>query len=491
MTLLRRIAGLAGLWLLLATAAARAQTPAPEVVKEAAERFDRGVRLFNQGENAGALVEFKRAQELTGDPLILFNIGLVYAEMKRPVDAVDALDRLLNSRATISPEQRQKAQRVRQEQWASIAFLELVTSSPALIEIDGVEMAHTPLGASLRIPAGSHVVGAVAGGFAPLRKEIDIAGGETQKLSFDLVPTDATLGHVTVHSTLPAAGVWIDGKPVGQTPLASTVALAAGAHHLELRRDGYRTAEQDVKIDVGALADVTLDPEIDASVVALHGGNLEIEASEPGATATVDGRPASATEATRLPIGAHHLMVSRAGFVPAERDINIDLGATATVKVRLDPTVETREAYDAHLRNRRIWAWSVTGLGVVSLAVGAVLVTTGRSARDSANTNLQTVNQEFVRFSGADCDPSLQVDQAACSAKLAAANQRVTDANNRVTAGYISGGVGVVAAVVGVVLLVTGDDPNRYDRGPVASGRTVLSGWAAGDGGGLILGGTF
>jgi hypothetical protein len=86
-----------------------AQTPtlSPAARQEAAERFDRGLRLFNQGENAGALVEFKRTYELTGDPSTLFNIGLVYAELKRPVEAVDALDMLLKSSAKLGPEQRQ------------------------------------------------------------------------------------------------------------------------------------------------------------------------------------------------------------------------------------------------------------------------------------------------------------------------------------------------------------------------------------------------
>ena len=84
---MRKISTILLCFLVLAVAQAAV---AGDVRKEAADRFDHGLRLFNEGDNPGALLEFKRAFELSGERSILMNVGLVYAEMGRPVDAVAA-----------------------------------------------------------------------------------------------------------------------------------------------------------------------------------------------------------------------------------------------------------------------------------------------------------------------------------------------------------------------------------------------------------------
>ncbi|HEY6475347.1 MAG TPA: PEGA domain-containing protein [Polyangia bacterium] len=476
----------------LAGGGARAQTAplTPEARKEAAERFDRGLRLFNQGENAGALVEFKRTYELTGDPSTLLNIGLVYAELKRPVDAVDALDTLLKSNVRLGPEQRQKAERVRAEQWTFVAFLTVDANVPAQIEIDGVEAAHTPLSATLRVGAGHHLVGAVAAGYPPSRKAIDIAGGETQKLSFTLVPGEATLGHLALHCSLPDAFVFVDGAESGRTPLTQTLALNPGPHHVEVRRDGYRTSSADIKLDLGTVADVTLEPEIDAAAVAQSGGSLAIAIGETDAKISIDGRPPEPLAGSiRLPAGLHHVSITRAGFEPGDLDVTIARGATFNTTVNLQPDAQTRDAYLAGIHARRIWGWSLSGAGVAAVATGVVLLITGHSALDSANANLATVNMSFVM--GGTCDFRYDVNQDACKATFADAQQRVTDANNRIVAGYIVGGVGAAVVITGVVVLLTNDDPAKYDRRTSSAGRPTLLGWTTGSGGGLTLMGRF
>lgn len=482
-----------GSFVMLAAARAPAQTAplSPEARREAAERFDRGLKLFNQGENAGALVEFKRTYELTGDPSTLFNIGLVYAELKRPVDAVDALDALLKSTAKLGPEQRRKAEQIRAEQWTFVAFVEIGTNVPAAIEIDGVETTHTPVTGTLRVPAGHHIVGAVAAGYPPSRKTIDIAGGETQRLSFTLIPGETALAHLALHCTLPEASVWVDGTDSGRTPLSQTLALNPGPHHVEVRRDGYHPAAADIKLDLGAIADLTLEPEIDAAAVAQTGGNLALAVSETDARVSIDGRPPDLLTGTiRLPVGPHHVSITRSGFEPADLDVTIARGATFNTTVNLQADAQTRDAYLAAIHTRRVWGWSVGGVGIAALTVGTVLFVTGRSSLDSANGNYNTVFNEFARGARGHCDPEEYVPPD-CAVMLASANQRINDANTRLVISYIVGGVGAAAAITGAVLLLTNDDPDRYDRKTASSRRPALMGWTTGSGGGLLLLGRF
>src|SRR3954465_13568971 len=82
---------------------------------QAAQRFDRGLQLFNEGDNAGALAEFKQTYALHDNPIVLFNIGLVDAAMSRLVDAVDALGPVVRS-ATLSPEQRERGHKMLADQ---------------------------------------------------------------------------------------------------------------------------------------------------------------------------------------------------------------------------------------------------------------------------------------------------------------------------------------------------------------------------------------
>src|SRR5260370_7879175 len=71
-------------------------TPALAPKDEARDRFDRGLKLFNEGDNAAALAEFKRAYDLIPNPLVLFNIRLVYAAMNRPPEATHPLGKVIS-----------------------------------------------------------------------------------------------------------------------------------------------------------------------------------------------------------------------------------------------------------------------------------------------------------------------------------------------------------------------------------------------------------
>ena len=106
---------------------------------EAAERFDHAMRLLDEGDDATAVAELRRVDEIAPHPRVLYNLGLAYAALNHPVDAVATLDRLLAAPGALPGENLRIARAVRDEQGRRVATLEIATNVPASIEIDGID----------------------------------------------------------------------------------------------------------------------------------------------------------------------------------------------------------------------------------------------------------------------------------------------------------------------------------------------------------------
>jgi hypothetical protein len=471
--------------------------PSPPSSVEARERFERGLRLFDAGEDAGALAEFKRAYDLSASVVALYNMGLVYAQMGRAVEATEVLDRVLAAPpGSLSPERLALARRRRDEQAARVAEVALTSSvDGAAIEVDGVEVAKSPLASPLRVTSGAHVIGAVAAGFEPSRKAITIAGGEKQALRLELVAMQGRLAHVAVKTHLPGADVFVDDQRVATTPLTASIAVAPGRHRIELRRAAYATARAELTLDDGAAGEVALEPEEDRSEIASKGGELALEVTETAPVVTVDGRERGVYAAPlRLASGPHHLLVQRGDFEPFERDVVVEPLSVVTIRVRLEPTPEYRLRYGSRANAIRTGG-IVSLVGGVVLAGGAVglLVYDARQRSDGYATRNALLAQSGK---GQACDKGADIStyNLECGNPVNAASAQVNNANTRDDAGWVAVGVGAAAAALGVTLIATGGNPGKYDVRPSepASGVSWLpTGWTARGGGGLGLVGRF
>src|SRR6185369_9460445 len=380
--------------------AAAPQTEAELNKAQAAQRSDRGLQLFNEGDNAGALAEFKQTYALMPNLIVLFNIGLVYAAMGRPVDAVDALTPVVDS-ATLSPEQRERAQKTLSDQQQRIGRIS-VTSVPVGA---GIEVARTPLSAPLRVAEGSHVIGAVAEGYAHARKEILVAGNADASVNFELLLSTAKRpANLTIRSRIVDAEVLIDDKSFGKTPLASSLALPAGQHTVELRRAGYQSGKQLVEVGESSVAEVTLDLTVDTQALAKDGADLTISVREPNLNLSIDREPLRLyTGSLRLPKGAHHLHLEQAGYLPFDQDITLDSQKPLLLTPYLMPTPETRKAHNDNVRLHRTWGWILTGAGVAVAGGGVTwLIVNSSKKSDALSTyNYLSTQREY----GTDNDP--------------------------------------------------------------------------------------
>jgi len=475
-------------------APAAAASPDPRKV-EAASRFERGLRLFDERDYSGAVAELTRAYELLPNATVLYDIGAVYAAMGRPVDATHALTEAIANPGTMGAEQLARAKQILSEQAAMVGHL--AVTSPvqgAHVEVDGLDVGVTPLANPVDVAVGTHVVAVYAAGHTPLRRELTVSARATASASFELVPMDGRLGHVRVQSKLRGARLFANDQAIATTPIQSSVTLAPGKYHLELRRDGYATARTDVTIGEGAEAEVVLDPVEDPSQ-ATPRGNLLVEPSEDESALSVDGIIRGIAHAPlALPAGPHHLRVEKAGFLASERDADVVSGETRVVRVYLAPTLETREALGRSVSTRRTIGWTLVGVGLPVAVAGGVVSYLGVGALSDANTYYNTVAASETSPTGS-CNPrngtaSQMVEGTTCAAAESAAPGKKTNAQTELGVGIAGAAVGAAAVVTGLVLILTSDDPHKYDTAPASASAAPAFRFGVAPGG-VSVSGTF
>jgi hypothetical protein len=476
-----------GLACLSVAALARAEPSAADKKTEARERFSRGLTLFNDGDNAGALAEFERAEKLLPNPIVLYNIGLVQAAMGRAADAVKTLDRVL-AHPSLSADRLARARKARDEAAARIARLDITTNvDGAQIEVDNIPVGTTPLHAPVTVTSGTRLLAVVAPGYAPQRREITVAGNTRTRLEFKLQPLEGQLAHLAVETNVLGAHVLVDGKPAGSTPLPATLALSPGKHTIEVQRPGYTTARKDVKLGEGASGEVALTPVPDPSALTSEGGRLALDLSESDASVTIDGKPRGPYSGS-IPLarGPHRLLIQRAGFDPFERVVDVPHGSTGNVSVHLVPTPEYRAAYESKAHAFRTWGWVGVISGAVVAGAGTGYLVYNAGKKHTAQSGFDQIVTERDTQKGR-CDLTHTPDS--CDALVQAYYQVLKDARARDAYGWVGVGVGAAILGTGAVLLITGNDPHRYDRASEADelGRLrIKPTFSAGRGGGSV-----
>jgi TonB family protein len=131
---------------------------------------------------------------------------------------------------------------------AAVAGLHVVTEPPgAAVLLDGAEVGRSPL-ALPSVAPGSHTLRVSREGFAPAELSFVLQPGMTlAPFRFVLQPVTAAL---EVRSDPAPASVLVDGKGVGETPLAG-VLLAPGLHEVRVERPGFLPWTRSVEAQPG------------------------------------------------------------------------------------------------------------------------------------------------------------------------------------------------------------------------------------------------
>jgi hypothetical protein len=178
---------LATLALPAAPVATRADST-PNARAEAKKHFDRATELNQDGQVAEAVIELKRAYELSPHHTVLYNLGQAYITLAKPVEAVAALQRYLDEGGkAIKPSRRAEVEQEIVRQKTRIATLEIRgLPDSSRVRVNGVDVGKAPLGEPILVGIGDHVVSATAEGYDPAEVRVTVAGEDRRTIELTM-----------------------------------------------------------------------------------------------------------------------------------------------------------------------------------------------------------------------------------------------------------------------------------------------------------------
>jgi hypothetical protein len=125
------------------------------------------------------------------------------------------------------------------------------------------------------------------------------------------------------------ATIVVDGEEFGTAPL--TLTLEAGSHKVQASHDGRRSMARQIVLEYGEPMAIQID------LFALP-GLLKVDADRPGAEVRIDGQVVGVTPyAGAVPSGEHQVVITLAGFLPAERQVTVPHQGSAQIRATLEP----------------------------------------------------------------------------------------------------------------------------------------------------------
>lgn len=185
-----------------------------------------GVSELQAGDYLKALDLFQRAYALFPSPKILFNLGQVYRELGRIVDALDAYERFLREAAKDA--ESSLLDLARKQVVAlkgKVATLLVPVEEPGgAIYVDGREVGITPMDVPYRVMPGTHAVEVRKVGFLSATANVTLAAGQRLVLPLVLRKPSKVVVKQVVYQLRPKPR---KGLPVLWAGVAATAAFGA------------------------------------------------------------------------------------------------------------------------------------------------------------------------------------------------------------------------------------------------------------------------
>ena len=253
-------------------AAGKSAKPPPRVRDllegDARAAFDRGGDLFRDGDFARARVEYDRAQALSGELRVAYNIAACDKALRKYARALSVLQASLDNGKNQLPAEHVELVRDTMRVLAPFVSSIVVESGEdgASVLLDGEPAGTTPLAAALTVDLGEHTIALEKPGFDGVSTRVQVASDMPAKVRLGLSrtkpkeapPTDARLRIQVDEAT---SRIYLDSKLVGSGAWAGSI--APGPHVVRVEREDSKPYATTVDLREGEVRglDVTLPTE--------------------------------------------------------------------------------------------------------------------------------------------------------------------------------------------------------------------------------------
>jgi hypothetical protein len=244
----------------------------PDKQSEARTRFKRALELYDDGDFDAALQELERAYALAPSFRLLYNIGLIFQQLKDYARALDAFERYLGEGgAEVPTESLDEVHRRIDRLKDRVAYLSVETGQAGVeISVDDVVVGRTPLPTPVRVNAGQRRISARLAGYPLDSRVIGLAGGERASVTFSfavaVLPPAAPppRSHLVPYIAWGATGaVTIAAVATGVLALNAT-----GNYDTEVAKFGIAPSDQSAAWEKAHGLAVTTDVLLGAAVLA-------------------------------------------------------------------------------------------------------------------------------------------------------------------------------------------------------------------------------
>lgn len=341
----RRAAALTGLvapallsWgIALAQPAPPAGESAADKRSEAEARFYKGRKLSAEGAWSAALAEFLASRRLYPGESATVGAATCQKRLQRFDEALDLFEIALRDFSeTMDARTKAAVQREVIELRGLVGTVEIADAEPgAAVAVDGQGRGDFPQIAPLRVAAGSHRVRVYKEGFEPFEARVEVAGGQTARVSARLRRLRQTGTLQVIEARGRALSVVVDGVRVGETSKAPlSLPLAPGKHVVLLRGEGrLGTAPASVTVRLNEVEPLRLEAEeLDA---ALRVAPVPVDALVSIDAVALGRGPWEG----QVRAGKHTIEVAAEGFLPERREVSLrrDERAALSVQLSRDP----------------------------------------------------------------------------------------------------------------------------------------------------------